>query len=355
MLALVATAWKTVSRPGLDACATAAVRSLCLALLPALSGTAQEPLAASPVPARLAAHSLLLDAVDTPAGPVAVGERGIVLRLDPDGHTHLPCPVRSPLTGVAAVGTTGQTLVAVGHDHTFLRSTDAGASWTVIQHGKTPRTVGVGSNAFETPFAVLDVHFYDERDGLAVGTFGLVERSEDGGRTWQPARFDDPDDEASLLNYYELYDLSTTASGVTWCAANGAVFATEDRGRSWTLRSEEGEDSLFGIHAFDDGRTVVAVGIRGMILRTPDAGGTWERIDSGTTAILQSVVPGSGPDEIWCLGYGGAILHSLDRGRSFSDRSLKERVTIAAGLRGTESGHWLLTVHGPRGWPGDAP
>ena len=65
------------------------------------------------------------------------------------------------------------------------------------------------------------------------------------------------------------------------------------------------------------GRTIVAVGASGHIIRSTDSGGTWQAVPSPTLATLTGV---NFPDEQhgWAVGHDAIILHSEDGGLTWS-------------------------------------
>lgn len=67
------------------------------------------------------------------------------------------------------------------------------------------------------------------------------------------------------------------------------------------------------------GPDVIAVGERGTILRSPDQGARWERIDGPTHATLTGVhfAPGAAPQLGWAVGHDAVILATTDGGRTW--------------------------------------
>jgi photosystem II stability/assembly factor-like uncharacterized protein len=143
---------------------------------------------------------------------IAVGQRGHVLYSDDGGKSwqQAAVPVSSDLVAVSFPNAT--TGWAVGHDGVVLRSTDSGATWVRQLDGRTAGAAMVehyargvdktltsdpkraefaaeeakrfAAQGAENPF--LDVWFADDKTGFAVGAFGLILRTTDGGATWQP-------------------------------------------------------------------------------------------------------------------------------------------------------------------------
>ncbi|MEM0943865.1 MAG: photosystem I reaction center subunit IV, partial [Pseudomonadota bacterium] len=84
--------------------------------------------------ANQATSAALIDLASSREGLVAVGERGVILRLIEGAWVQSPAPVGTTLTAVAFNGE-GVGL-AVGHDGTVLRSADAGATWQKVTDGR---------------------------------------------------------------------------------------------------------------------------------------------------------------------------------------------------------------------------
>jgi photosystem II stability/assembly factor-like uncharacterized protein len=66
---------------------------------------------------------------------------------------------------------------------------------------------------------------------------------------------------------------------------------------------------------FFDGEVVWIVGADGLILRSEDYGGNFQKIDSRVTEGLNDVF--ALKDRVWIIGDGGTMFFSTDRGRSF--------------------------------------
>lgn len=310
-------------------------RTLTLLILGWASIHAQQP--ASPFPARLADKVLLHDTATSAGRLLVVGDRGTILQVRNGRLTQILSPVDSMLTGIS---TRGDLAWAVGHDGTILRSTDAGESWTIAHYNEGER------DDIPVPWTLLDVHFYDETNGLAVGSFGLIMRTSDAGKTWSSTRliwagFDEDLD----INEMHLYRLSIAEDGTTWLAADeGEIFRSADRGKNWTRVTGDYFGALFDIHAFDR-NTALTIGIQGTLLRTSDGGKNWQEIDCGVRSILHGII--ASPEKLWLVGYGGKVLVSRDRGLTWKDVSMTDRIAISGGIH-TDTHKWLLTQKGLR-------
>ena len=295
--------------------------------------------------ARLAAQGLVLDVIQAGSQYVAVGERGHVLRSS-DGLEWTQArfvPVQATLVRVTFAG--GR-LWAVGHDSTIIHSRDLGETWSV-QHFEPE---------WEKP--LLDVHFFDANNGVAVGAYGLVLRTEDAGRNWErfdmeelvvsesidwqevAATLDDDEDdlwddfgfeEDDADDFYDAdMDFDRGCYEFMECHLNALLVLDEQRQmiaaeRGYGFRSEDGGESwdafrfpyggsMFGlVHLGGD--SVLAYGLRGHVQITHDFGSSWEILDSGLDSTLKGAAVA--PDgQVLMVGRGSARLRfDPDSGR----------------------------------------
>lgn len=275
----------------------------------------------------LASRALLIDLVRTPAGIFAVGERGIVLRSTDNGASweQLPLPTRLMMTSIAAAD--GELWVA-GHGGQILRSSDHGDSWTRQRIDLwTPEAESLHAGA-----PILDLTFLDARRGFAVGGFGLLLRTEDGGLTWtplalpapaavavEPAPAADANDWLFTVDELELDEetdphlnaIVATPEGVLLIAGErGAMFRSTDGGTRWERLDFPYDGSMFGLLAWPGGQ-VLAFGLRGHVFESFDAGDSWSRLDTGGEITLQGGVALAGGGAL-LVGNEGLLLHRPD-------------------------------------------
>jgi hypothetical protein len=97
-----------------------------------------------------------------------------------------------------------------------------------------------------------------------------------------------------------------------------AISGSPDAGATWIpVTSGTKQAALTSVAWLADGKTVLAVGEGGTILRSPDAGATWTPVTSGTKAYLTSVAPLADGKSILAVGDGGTILRSPDAGATW--------------------------------------
>jgi photosystem II stability/assembly factor-like uncharacterized protein len=172
------------------------------------------------------------------------------------------------LNGVSALD--AQTAIAVGDYGTILRTTDGGANWIALPS--------------ETSEHLRGVSFIDAATATAVGDHGTILRTTDGGDTWTSQDSGLP---YAQLNAVSFTDADTGNVVGFWSLA-GMFLRTVDGGQTWTFRGIAAPSRLFGV-AFADADNGVAVGTSlwsprcpcRLVLQTTDGGATWIERDRG--------------------------------------------------------------------------
>ena len=223
---------------------------------------------------------------------VAVGASplsgALLHRSDDGGKSWEPVSVDSKLAVLGVTVERGRA-AAVGQQGLMLVAEEAG-DWRVIEPVTTERLMNIDGNG----------------DGLmvAVGAFGSVFASQDGGESWSDAA---PDwmavvdsEEGITQTGPNLYGVAVEESGrITIAGEWGLVMRSMDAGASWRVlhagdtRNQKDDASLFDIQVSDDGR-IVAVGQVGKVLYSDDGGASWKSTDAGTVANLLSITRTSG-------------------------------------------------------------
>jgi len=164
----------------------------------------------------LAEHAVLLAAARAGDRLVVVGERGTILYSDNNGTRWYQAQVPVSVSLTSVVFPTPRQGWATGHAGVILHSEDGGESWHKQLDGIQTRPLllaeaekAAASNdqkiarraatarALATPEAdkpFLALHFTDARTGYAAGAYGLLFKTDDAGKTWQPwvTRVDNP-------------------------------------------------------------------------------------------------------------------------------------------------------------------
>lgn len=243
------------------------------------------------------AHDALYSVCLTGKEGLAVGAAGTLVASSDGGLTW--SKAAQPITELALLGLSceGDNVIAVGQGGGIFARKDG--QWAKVESGTDQRLLAVATH----------------KSGLAVavGGFGAVLLSKDGGNTWAPAGIDwstITDDGAEP----HIYDVSISDAGaITLVGEFELVLRSEDGGSNWKT-IHKGESSLFALH-FRDADNGLAVGQEGRVLKTADGGLTWTPVDVSTKANLL---------DVWSSSHGQvvvsgirALLRSNDDGASW--------------------------------------
>jgi photosystem II stability/assembly factor-like uncharacterized protein len=124
--------------------------------------------------------------------------------------------------------------------------------------------------------------------------------------------------------YDDLFATSVpSASHVVSVGYWGAIYVSEDAGKTWRKAGSGTERLLYDVSMAND-RTGWVVGQLGLILRTEDGGRTWKAQDNPKAAEgknLLSVVA-LDDDRAWVTGDWGTRIYTKDGGKTWEDHSL---------------------------------
>ncbi len=199
------------------------------------------------------------------------------------------------IQSIHGIAGTDTALVAVGNTGNRMRSTDAGATWTLLANSGSVwwHDVDVASNG----------------DFLAVGGSGAYGSSQDGGAAWVSASlgvsntFYDIDRASSATGYIvgaggtaiyyangswhsgapnvteTLYAVQDNGDGTAWLVGGaGRLLKASNSGISWTNYGRIGSDHLWGVY-FESASTGWIVGENGTFKKTTDGGVGWVDVD----------------------------------------------------------------------------
>lgn len=158
-----------------------------------------------------------------------------------------------------------------------------------------------------------DVFFVDDNVGVAVGNYGKIVRTTDGGETWNVVPF------VGKSNIYSVY---FTSNMVGWIASNSDNFyKTNDGGLTWSKANLNFSTNYYGFYnlQFTDSNHGWMVGNSTKILRTTDGGATWNESDLATS--VRSIFFTSNSIG-WAVGYNGDVRKTTDGGATWSSVSL---------------------------------
>lgn len=274
----------------------------------------------------VAAQATMLGAARAGQRVVGVGDHGVVLLSDDDGahfRQAATVPVSSTLTGVSFVDASHGW--AVGHWGAVLATTDGGEHWRV------QRLVT------DDDRPLFAVHFFDRLHGMAVGLWSLVLTTADGGLTWVPRPLDAP--AGSKKADLNLMGLFADGRGNVYAAGErGQVLRSDDRGQTWRYLDTGYKGTLWCGAVLADGSLLVG-GQRGTLLRSSNEGRSWERLPLDSTSSVTAVT--SAGDRVAAVGLDGLQAFSTNRGLRFAAARRADGASLTAVLAGAER-RWIL-------------
>ncbi|VWD43683.1 MULTISPECIES: WD40/YVTN/BNR-like repeat-containing protein [Burkholderia] len=297
------------------------------ALLGSMPGavSASELRAVPAVQSSIATQSPVLDATWAGQRVVSVGANGIILLSDNRGATYRQAksvPVSSTLTSVSFID--ARTGWAVGHWGAILKTTDGGETWEV------QRLV----TSEDRP--LFGVHFIDADHGVAVGLWSLILVTDDGGKTWTKKEAVLPNGKKSDLN---LFGLFSNGNGEIFATAEkGQLLISRDKGNTWESVETGYKGSFWCGVALPNGVLLVG-GLRGTLMRSEDNGHTWSRATLDTRNSITALA--SRGSTVLAVGVDGLQAQSTDDGKTFQRLRTQTGTTYTAALPSTGD-KWLI-------------
>ena len=320
----------------------------------------------------LASHSLLLDIAEAGDRRVVAGERGHILYSDDYGSSWQQARVPTTQMLTALYFADDKYGWAVGHDGLILASDDGGANWRIQRDGLAVqqqanleireqahrRTLqleqamdGVDDEArrtlvpqledaamdledaelallepvFTSP--LMDVWFQNRNRGWAVGAFGGLLHTVNGGEHWisQTDLLRNPDE-------FHLNAITGDGSGRLFIVGEGGVmYRSVDNGISWESIDPIYAGSWFGVVYSAAHDALLAFGLQGSLFRSSDFGSTWVSVAGDSRSALAG--GNASPDgDIVLVGGVGTVLRSRDGGLNFSLDMVPDRLSLSSAM-----------------------
>lgn len=309
----------------------------------------------------------LLDVTAAGQRLVAVGEQGLIIYSDDKGASWQQASVPVSVTITSVFFVDAETGWATAHQGVILNTTDGGQNWFLQLRGRDvqqqalelantrkqqlQQAIEDANNDDETEDLqyqiddlqatiddiakalaegpsepLFDVRFADKAHGIAVGAYGLLLLSDDGGQHWKLH----PDylQNADKYHFYSIAALD--ADTLLVAGEQGALWRSHDRGATWEALKSPYQGSLFGVLKLEGGAALI-YGLRNNVYRSDNAGDNWQHVETGS----QSTVLGGnvfGKRGVVLLTSDGGILVSHDAGSTFVVQQLADRSANAAAL-----------------------
>ena len=152
-------------------------------------------------------------------------------------------------------------------------------------------------------------------------------------------------------DYYGVFVLDEQNA---WAVGNrGVVLHTADAGQTFTQLNSGVERAIYDVN-FANAQSGVAIGQDGLILKTDDGGQTWKQIPLAlpledwqvAQPHMFALSRGASPNHVWAVGPVGAIIHSADGGETWQNQSLGRDVTLNGVSFASDTEGWIAGEFG---------
>lgn len=278
-------------------------------------------------------HSAMLDVTRAGERLVSVGERGLILLSDDNGQSWRQAQVPASVTFTAVHFVSPEQGWVAGHYGLVLHTSDGGESWQtqltgqqaadlVLQDVRARTPVDAGMREKRALFSAqrlvqdgpdkpfLDIHFLNSQEGLVVGAYGLIFRTQDGGQSWQPIN-------THLRNPGErhLYSIAESNGRLFLAGEEGLLFRSQpDDVWQFDRLSTDYDGSFFTLSV--QGDEVVVAGLRGNAFGSTDAGDSWQALNLPSEAsVVASTLKPSG--QVVLVNQAGQLMAGDLNGTAF--------------------------------------
>jgi photosystem II stability/assembly factor-like uncharacterized protein len=195
---------------------------------------------------------------------------------------------------------------ACGRWGVILHTADGGATWAHQESG--------------TDYMLVSIHFVDALHGHAVGEEGIILSTGDGGKTWQK--------QTSPVDFF-LMDVHFANASKGWIVSERThILYTENGGETWQVQFSD-QDFILKSVSFCDAVNGWAAGEYGFIYHTADGGKSWEK-QSGYFTISPDTDEVEGgnylfdvvavdPQTAWAVGIDSCIMRTSDAGKTWQE------------------------------------
>ncbi len=266
---------------------------------------------------------------------IAVGDFGVIVRSEA-GAAWQQATVPSSVYFTAVDFADASQGWAVGHHGVIVHSSDGGATWQTQLDGFA--LIDLQITAFEQ--RLVDLQQQLDSGELDDDTYMLVEEQLMSAEfLLDNARF--AKEEGPTRPFLDVIALSDQI--VVAVGAYGTVVRSTDGGASWqVLDAELNNPNEFHLNALaTDGTAIYLAGEQGLLFRSDDQGASFYDIEPPYSGSYFGLFVDS-QQRLWAFGLRGNVFYSDDQGDSFEQVRLSNRVNINAAVDGIDGGVYLV-------------
>ena len=217
-------------------------------------------------------------------GFVAIDHYHKVWSADAEGKNWQSVDLKDPQTPIAVTCDMQGGWWVVGTNATIAGSKDQGKSWQVTDLGADAQ--------------LTTIQFMDEKHAIAMGEFGMVLSSDDGGASWKKG--------AKIAGDFYPYAALFKNANEGWASGiAGQILATRDGGKSWSKQTNAAQAAMYRLFMLDG--VPYGVGATGVIARLDKE--TWRAVPytDALPVFLGGGAALSGQSAVMIGGPGGLL------------------------------------------------
>lgn len=182
----------------------------------------------------------------------------------------------------------------------------------VLNENEDPILEPCGTEFVNMVFGFFDVEFLDNENVIAIGTHGIIIKSNDGGQTWK---------KVSHATFNHLWDLQFISDTIGFAIGDSQMLKTEDAGESWFNIPIPDTSYPFPRNLlFINSEVGFVFGSDGKIFKTTDSGKFWRQKYSGHTDYLSGFFLNGSKGFI--TGSSETLIKTVDGGETWENVDL---------------------------------
>ena len=212
-----------------------------------------------------------------------------------------------------------------GKEGIILKTTNGGANW-------------INQSMNEGGWWIHSMFFTSEQKGWITLDYGVVFKTTNSGYNWTPVP-------ATVTNHniYSIYFVDSTRGWL--CGDGGEIDHTLNSGLNWSFQNSGTSIRLNSIYFINDSLGWAAGGDReGIIIKTTNAGNSWNSIYNGSQALRK--IKFSGPDSGWVVGDSGIVLLTTNSGLIWNRQNTGDYNNFYSTFFTSNGTGWLIGGYG---------